>query len=323
MVLTFIDHSNGTPNEASLQTLTLARGLAQDLGSELQAVAIGRGADSLGQAVAPYGVATVHHVADDRLSTYAPEAWGSSVAQLASANGHEAVIAPGTERGQEVLAHAAAELDQPMAANCIEVTPGEPFQVVRHQWGSSLLEEARLKGNPAMLTVPPHALSAQAADAPGEAQLQTFEPTLEDRHLRVRVTDVETTETEGVSLKEAEVVVGGGRGVGSEDGFQILEELAQELGGAVGGSRVATNNGWRPHDDQIGLTGTKIAPEIYIAAGISGAVQHMVGCKGAKHVLAINTDDESTMVQKADWAILGDLHEIVPAITEEVRKAKS
>ncbi|MFB6286623.1 MAG: electron transfer flavoprotein subunit alpha/FixB family protein [Candidatus Bipolaricaulia bacterium] len=323
MVLTFIDHADGAPNEASLQTLTLARNLAHQLGTNLHAVATGSGAERVGEAVASYGVATVHHVADERLETYAPEAWGSSVAQVASANGPEAVLAPGTERGQEVLAHAAAELDQPMAANCIEVTPGEPFQVVRHQWGSSLLEEARLKGDPPMLSVPPHALSAQAADAPGEAQVQTFEPTIEDRHLRVRVTDVETTDTEGVSLKEAEVVIGGGRGVGGEDGFEILEELARELGGAVGGSRVATNNGWRPHDDQIGLTGNKIAPQIYIACGISGAVQHMVGCKGAKHVLAINTDDESTMVQKADWAVLGDLHEIIPAITEEVRKAKS
>lgn len=323
MILTFIDHVDGTPNEASLQALTLARGLAQQMGTDLHAVAIGSGAEAVVPAIAPYGVSRVHHVADDRLSTYAPEAWGSALTQLADAHGPEAVLAPGTERGQEVLAHVAAELDQPMAANCIEATPGEPFDVVRHQWGSSLLEEARLKGNPPIMSVAPHAVAAQAADAPGDAQLTTFEPTIEERRLRVRVTDVETTETEGVSLKEADVVVGGGRGVGGEDGFQILEELAQELGGAVGGSRVATNNGWRPHDDQIGLTGNKIAPQLYIAAGISGAVQHMVGCKGAKHILAINTDDESTMVQKADWAILGDLHEIVPAITEEVRKAKS
>jgi len=111
--------------------------------------------------------------------------------------------------------------------------------------------------------------------------------------------------------------------MGSAEAFQILEELADLLDGVVGGSRVATNNGWRSHDDQIGLTGNKIAPELYIACGISGAVQHMVGCKGAKHILAINTDNESTMVQKADWAILGDLHEIIPAITEEVRKAKA
>ena len=323
MILTFVDHADGTPNEASLQTLTLARGLAQQLGTDLHAIAIGGGSAAIGSSIASYGVSTVHHVADDRLEAYTPEAWGSSIAQLASAHGPEAVLAPGTERGQEVLAHAAAELDQPMAANCIEATPGEPFHVVRHQWGSSLLEEARLKGNPPIMSVAPHAVAAQTAEAPGDAQLTTFEPTIEDRLLRVRVADVETTQAEGVSLKEAEIVVGGGRGVGSEDGFQMLEELADELGGAVGGSRVATNNGWRSHDDQIGLTGTKIAPQLYIACGISGAVQHMVGCKGAKHILAINTDDESTMVQKADWAILGDLHEIVPAITEEVRKAKS
>jgi electron transfer flavoprotein alpha subunit len=118
------------------------------------------------------------------------------------------------------------------------------------------------------------------------------------------------------------VVISGGRGVGSGDGFAPLEELAELLGGVVGCSRVVTNSGWRPHSDQVGQTGTVVAPELYIACGISGAVQHWVGMMNAKHVLAINTDPEAPMVTRADWAVVADLHAVVPAINEEIRRRR-
>ena len=123
-----------------------------------------------------------------------------------------------------------------------------------------------------------------------------------------------------VRLDTARVVIGGGRGVGSKEGFEPLEELASLLGGAVGGSRVVTNLGWRPHSDQVGQTGARIAPDLYIACGVSGAIQHIVGCKGAKRILVINKDQNAPIVARADWAIIGDLHEIVPAIVTELRK---
>ena len=128
--------------------------------------------------------------------------------------------------------------------------------------------------------------------------------------------------TSGISLAEAKVVVSGGRGVGSADGFGILEELAELLDAAVGCSRVVTSAGWRPHTDQVGQTGTKVSPDLYIACGISGATQHIAGCKGAKKILAINTDAEAPILASADYAVIGDLTEIVPAITAELRKAR-
>ena len=127
----------------------------------------------------------------------------------------------------------------------------------------------------------------------------------------------------GITLTTAPVVVGGGRGVGSAEGFASLEELAEEIGGVVGCSRAVTNNGWRPHSDQVGQTGTRIAPEIYIASGISGAIQHWVGAMAAKNILAINTDPEANMVTKAGYAVLGDLHEVIPAITAELRNRRN
>jgi electron transfer flavoprotein alpha subunit len=126
----------------------------------------------------------------------------------------------------------------------------------------------------------------------------------------------------GVSLADAKVVVSGGRGVGSAEGFAIIEELAGLLGGAVGCSRVVTSAGWLPHTNQVGQTGTKVSPDLYVACGISGATQHIAGCKGAKKILAINSDAEAPILASADYAVIGDLHEIVPAISAELRKAR-
>jgi len=144
--------------------------------------------------------------------------------------------------------------------------------------------------------------------------------TLSDRDLALHVTSREAPERGRISLADARVVIGGGRGVGSGEGFADLEELAGLLGGAVGGSRVVTSAGWRPHADQIGQTGLRIAPDIYIACGISGAIQHIVGCKAAKHILAINTDAEAPIMGVADYAVIGDLHTVVPAISAEIRR---
>jgi electron transfer flavoprotein alpha subunit len=211
-----------------------------------------------------------------------------------------------------------------MAANCVELRPGERFGVVRQRWAGSLLEEAWLDGEPRLVTVAPHAV---AIDEPGEApgaaaspEVRTVAPVLDNKDLRARVVGRVEREAGSVSLADARVVVGGGRGVGSAEAFAILDELARLLGGAVGVSRVATSAGWRPHSQQIGQTGLRIAPDLYIACGISGAIQHIVGCKAAKRILAINTDPEAPIMSRASHAVIGDLHTVVPAISAEIRR---
>ena len=156
--------------------------------------------------------------------------------------------------------------------------------------------------------------------APATAEF--FAPSLDDADLLVRVSERTQAEAGGVSLAEAKLVVSCGRGAGSAEGFEIIEELAGLLGGAVGCSRAVTMAGWRPHTDQVGQTGTKIAPDLYIACGISGATQHMAGCKGAKSILAINTDPDAPILASADYAVIGDLHEVVPAISAELRRTR-
>jgi electron transfer flavoprotein alpha subunit len=254
---------------------------------------------------------------------YAPASWAQTLVDLVQRRSPQAVVAPGSERGNEILAHVAAKLDQPMAANCVSVTPGSPATVTRVRWGGSLLEEARVHGSPLLLSAAPHAHTADPAAAAANLEVVESSSSASETDLLARVTEHVPTVSTGVSLADADVVVSGGRGVGSAEGFGMIEELAELLGGAVGCSRAVTSAGWRPHTDQVGQTGTKISPEIYIACGISGATQHMAGCKGAKKLLAINEDGEASIFASADYAVVGDLHEIVPAISAEIKKARA
>ncbi len=319
MVLVFCDHADGAPTEVSLQAFTLARGLAQD--GPVDALLIGQGGREAAAGLGAHGVATAHVAESDALDAYAPDAWARIVCDTAERLGATVVVAPGSERGNEVLARAAARAGEPLAANCIAASPGQPLALTRIRWGGSLLEEARLHAQRAFLTVAPHALAIDG-DGGGTAAVEAFAAELDDADLVVRVRERVAAAAGGVSLADAKVVVTGGRGVGSPEGFAPIEELAAELGGAVGCSRAVTMAGWRSHTDQVGQTGTKIAPEIYIACGVSGATQHLAGAKGAKRILAVNTDPEAPIMASADYAVIGDLHEVVPAITAEIRRQR-
>ena len=298
MILCLVDD-----DPVSLEAITFARRFG-----EVEALVFG-GVDVDGY------VARARRVVHARLDEYAPEAWAQAVVELEP----DIAVAPGTDRGHEVLAHVAALVDAPLAANVVDArSDGDVLQLTRQRWGGSLLEEARLGGTPKLLTVAPHAVDAERVGV--ETKVEDFTPTLGDEHFRVRVARREEPAAGTLRLDTARVVVGGGRGVGSKEGFELLEDLASLLGGAVGGSRVVTNLGWRPHSDQVGQTGARIAPDLYIACGVSGAIQHIVGCKGAKRILVINKDQNAPIVARADWAVIGDLHEIVPAIVAELRK---
>ena len=312
--LVFVEHDAGELAEPSAQALTLARGLSSDVA----AVAVGS-MDGLATELGRYGVGTLH--AAEIEGSYAPAAWAASIVELTGRLEPDAVVAAGTDVGNEVLAHVAARLDLPFAANCIEGSAGDGAEVTRTRWGGSLLEQARVHGPLTVLTVQPHAVAAVEAHG-GDAAVEPFIPVPEEADLVARIVQHVAPPSGGVSLAEAKVVVSGGRGVGSAEGFAIVEELAGLLGGAVGCSRVVTSAGWRPHTDQVGQTGTKISPELYIPCGISGATQHIAGCRGAKRILAVNADPEAPIFASADYAVIGDLHEILPAISAEIRKVR-
>jgi electron transfer flavoprotein alpha subunit len=274
--------------------------------------------------LASYGVTDAHVVEPDHLPGYAPQAWARVLAGLAGDTGASAVLAAATDRGNEVLAHLGAILDLPMAANCLAAEPGDggTMQIVRQRWAGLLLEDASLAGPPALMTLATETIPAVAVAGPGPVTVHPCRPSLDEGDLRVRATE-SAGHSSGVSLATARVVIGGGRGVGGPDGFAPLEELAGLLGGVVGVSRVVTSEGWRPHKQQVGQTGTRITPELYLACGISGAIQHMAGCAGARHIVAVNTDPGAPILAHADYAVVGDLREVIPALIAALRDRAS
>jgi electron transfer flavoprotein alpha subunit len=327
--------ASGGAIDSSMRALAVGAALASSADEDLAAAWFGADDAVDGEALAALGVARAWAIASPRLSGYAPLAWARALSGLA-ADGSEAVAAGGpvsavvaaaTDHGNEVLAHLAAITGMPMAANCVsaERSGPEECRLVRQRWAGSLLEDAMLEAPLALLTVAADAVDAQAVAVAGAkvgssagVSVERHEPELADADLVVVAAESAERRT-GVSLASARVVVGGGRGVGGPEGFAVLEELAGLLGGVVGVSRVVTSEGWRPHRQQVGQTGTKITPELYLACGISGAIQHMAGCQGAKTIVAINTDAGAPIVTKADYAVIGDLHEVIPALVTALR----
>ncbi len=319
IVLAHVELADGVLTRLSTETLTLARGLATDHGAQLHAVGVGEPDEPTVERLGELGVAVLHTKSGEPFDAYAPGAWARLLVAVVDDTDPVAVVGPGSDRGAEVLAHVAADLDLPLAANCVAVRPeDDAWSLTRLRWGGVLLEDAVLETERALLTVAPHQVTAVDADVPTAVEVRRVEVEVDDAALVARVRDT-TTRDAGTGLATASVVVAGGRGVGSADAFGLLEELAELVGGAVGCSRVATNNGWRSHNDQVGQTGTRVAPDLYIACGISGATQHWVGCMASKRILAINTDEQAPMVTRADHAVIGDLHEVLPAVVAEIR----
>ena len=318
MILVLVDHDRGELDQLSLRALTAARKLGQDV----EAVVIGSEGAALADIVGEYGAKTLHVATHANITDYTPMATGRALKDLVEKLKPAAVLAAGSPRGNEQLAHLAAFLDLPMAAECSEITLGSPHHVLRARWAGNLIESANVHADLLIATVLAFSTEPETANG-GAATVAKFEPGLQPQDYAVKVLSRDAGESKGgVTLVDAKVIVSGGRGVGGPDGFGQIEELATLLGGTVGCSRVVTSSGWRPHSEQVGQTGTKVAPDLYIAAGISGAMQHIAGMKNSKTIVVINTDPEAPILGYADYAIIGDLHQVIPALTSAIRQAK-
>ena len=314
-VLVLVETDPGGATEVSRETLTFVRGLGHDV----HALVVGDGPAGLVDQLGAYGVTTVHHADGDAFTAYAAAAWAAAV--LAAAGDATVVTAAGTPRGNEVLAHVACRLGVTMAANVVEVESVSPLAVSRQVLGGSALEEMRLEDPVAVFSVAGHACDPAEAESHATPVVHPLDVSVSEADLRARVVRTEPGEPdESGGLKSARVVVGAGRGAGGPEGFADLLELTELLGGSLGVSRVVTSLGWRPHHEQVGQTGSRVSPDLYVACGISGAIQHWAGMSSSKTILAINTDPDAPMVTKAHYAVIGDLHEIVPAVNEELRR---
>jgi electron transfer flavoprotein alpha subunit len=329
MILVLVEQTgSGDLLDVAGEALTFARRLATAGAADatpIDAVVVGEPSAAVLQELAGFGVRDVHALTGEAFDAYGGAAWASGLDAVVSQTDPWIVLASGSPRGNEVMAHLAARRRLAMAANVVsaEATAGE-LTVTRQVVGGAALEDMRLSDHPAILTVAGHAVEPSPAPVPGPATLRVQQPSVEDGDLVARVVSVSDPEPDmSGTLKSARVVVGAGRGAGGQNGFTDLIELTELLDGALGVSRVVTSLGWRPHHEQVGQTGSKIAPQVYIACGISGAIQHWVGCSSAQTILAVNTDPEAPMVTKAHYAVIGDLHEVVPAINAELRRRRA
>ena len=325
MIVVYVETSTEGVREVSLEAVTFARQLsAAGGGVPVDAVVAGPVGPGVAEELAAYGVRTVHHADSDDFERYSGAATAAAVVAARQTAGSGVLMAGGTNRGTEVMARVATRLDVAMAANVVAFSGLSPFVVTRQVVGGAALEEVRLSKRPAVFTIAGHAVEPVPADAPGSGTLTPLAVELTPADLVGRVVSVEREARDGAdSLKSARVVVGAGRGAGGPEGFADVIELAELLGGSLGVSRVVTSLGWRPHHEQVGQTGSRIAPEIYIPCGISGAIQHWAGCASSKVILAINTDPEAPMMTKATYAVVGDMHEVVPAINEEIQRRRA
>jgi len=326
MILVLVEKDlDGAPVEVSLESLTFARSLSEAGGGvPIDAVVVGDVSADLRSTLAAYAVRDIHRLGGAGFDAFAGAAWASGIETVLAATSSVVVMAAGTPRGGEVLAHLAARAGVAMAANVLSFNGLAPFVVTRQVVGGQAIEEMQLSTRPTVFTVAGHAVEAAPAAAPGAATVVEHTPEVAEADLVARVVSTEEPEPDlSGSLKSARVVVGAGRGAGSENGFDDLLELADLLGAPLGVSRVVTSLGWRPHHEQVGQTGSRISPDLYIPCGISGAIQHWAGCSSAKAILAINTDPDAPMVTKATHAVIGDLHEVVPAINAEIRRRRA
>jgi electron transfer flavoprotein alpha subunit len=326
MILVLVETDANGAAEPSLEAVTFARELVtrdsgELAGQQVHAVVVGDlPAGTLDQ-LGAHGVSDVHHAVGDAFSAYGGAAWAAALQAAQADTGAVAVTTSGSPRGNEILAHLAARLGVAMAANVVACPA--PFVVTRQVVGGAVLEEMRLDDRPAVFSVAGHAVEASPAGSPSTPTVHEFSPEVAAADLVARVASTEPgAPDQSGSLRSARVVVGAGRGAGSADGFDHVMELAELLDGALGVSRVVTSLGWRPHHEQVGQTGSRISPEVYIPCGISGAIQHWAGCASSKTILAINTDPDAPMVSKATYAVIGDMHEVVPAINEEIRRRR-
>ena len=314
-VLVVVDHVDGAVRKPTLELLTIARRLG-----EPSAVFLGKGADAAVATLAEYGAAKVYVVDAPEIDQYLITPKVDALTQIAQAASPAAILVVSSAEGKEVAARAAVRLGAGLLTDANDVTAdGVASQSV---FAASYIVDSKVTHGTPIITVKPNSAAPEAAAAAGAVENVTV--AFSDLSNAPTITAVAPREKSGrPELTEAAIVVSGGRGVGGPEGFATIEALADALGGAVGASRAATDAGWYPHAFQVGQTGKTVSPQLYVANGISGAIQHRAGMQTSKTIVAVNKDAEAPIFELADYGVVGDLFKVVPQLTDEVTKRKA
>lgn len=321
-VWTIAEQRDGEFRKITFEVVSEGRRLADALGGDLTAVVLGSGVKDKASVLAQYGADKVVVADDPRLETYTTDAYTSVLSQVLSPAESGVVLLGASVQGKDLAARLSARLDAGIAQDCtaFSVEDGE-FVAVRPIYAGKVYAKVGFPGGGfRMATARPNVMSVSEPDTGRSCDVVDAEFNLEDGALKTRVVDVLEDQSGKIDLTEADKIVSGGRGMKGPENYAILEKLAELIGAGVGASRSAVDAGWRPHSDQVGQTGKVVSPNLYIACGISGAIQHLAGMGTSKYIVAINKDPDAPIFQRADYGVVADLFDVVPALTEEIKK---
>lgn len=320
-VLAIAEQSKGVFRKTAREVLSEGRRIADGFGCSLTALVIGSELSSKAQDISKelgkYGADKILIADNQELNEYLTDGYANVAVNIITKENPSVVILGASTQGKDLSARLAAKINAPMAMDCVAIRiENKDIITTRPMYGGKILADMVLDGNPKILALRPNSMDVTECVKAGSVEILD----VDTGDSKLRFID-KTLETDKIDLTEADVIVSGGRGMGGSD-FSVISELAELLNGTVGASRSAVDEGWRPLSDQVGQTGKVVSPNLYIACGISGAVQHFAGMASSKVIVAINKDSEAPIFAKSDYGIVGDLFEIVPLLTQEIKKSK-
>jgi len=324
-VMVYCEVSDGNLAEISAELLGCGRKLADGLGEELSAVLIGSGISGSAEEAITSGADKVYVVDDPILADYQTDSYAAAMEKVAKQAPPQVLIMGQTAVGRDLASKLAFKLDTAATMDCIdlEIDPDSKWLLqTKPVYGGNAQAIYSTECKPQIATIRVKAMLPLEPDDSRQGEVIAVDPGIDPQAIRTRVLEKVSEEVEGIKLEAAKVVVGGGRGIGSAEDFEQLEELATMFGGAVGATRAAVDNGWIPSTKQIGLTGRVVNPNLYFAIAISGASQHMAGCYGAGTIIAINKDDEANIFKEAEYGVIGDWKEVLPGFINKLKELK-
>ncbi len=316
-VFAITEQRDGELRKVSLEVVSEGRRVADGLGSDLTAVVLGSGVEGLAEELKKYGPDKIWVADDPALADYTTDAYTSVLSDLIRSADPAVVIIGASAQGKDLAGRLSARLDAGVAMDCVAIKmDSSRLTYTRPMFGGKILADVEIEGAPQIVAIRPNVMDIVETSKDSAID----KPAVQVGEIKTSVVEKKMETGDKVELTEADVIVSGGRGTAGN--YEAIEALAAELGAAIGASRSAVDEGWRPHSDQVGQTGKTVSPTLYIACGISGAIQHLAGMSTSKYIVAINKDAEAPIFSRADFGIAGDLFDVVPALTEEVKKIK-
>ncbi len=319
-ILAILEQRDNKLKRSAFEVVSTAVSLAGDLNLEAEALVIGNEIENISEA-GKYGIKKLLHFKHEQLANYSTTAYTSIISDYAKENGVSVIVISGTALGKDIAPHISARLNAGCLIDCVslETSSGE-ITATRPVYAGKALVDAKVNTEVKIFVLRPNVFKAEIKDENGSANIETR--SVDNPDLKTRVTEIKKSEGK-LDVAEADIIVSGGRGLKAPENFHLIEELADVLGAAVGASRAVVDAGWRDHREQVGQTGKTVSPSLYVACGISGAIQHLAGMSSSKYIVAINKDKEAPIFNIADYGIAGNVFEILPALTEEIKKIKS